>query len=347
MKRFVVQFLLPFAIVLTSLNASQAVDTVYLDNGKTVPGTITGYTKDVIKVQQGAREQDVPVNTVVTINWNGEPTDLKNARASEKAGNLDKAMELYNKVKADSGSLSKDALSDLSYLMARANARIALTDPSKLDAAIKGLEDFKAANRNHFRYYELHEYLGKLYAAKGDTAKATSTFDEMKAAPYEDLKMAAQILSADVLFEGGDVTGAQREYSAIANLQAKTPQEKSRKNEARLGLALCQIKQGQPDQAVGIAESVIEETDPTESNVQSQAFLRKGDALVALDKPQQAVVAYLAVDLLFANQPEQHAEALFHLSKLWSQVGKADRASDALARLKSQYPNSQWANAAK
>jgi tetratricopeptide (TPR) repeat protein len=345
MKRSVVQFLLPLAIVLASLSSSEAVDTIYLDSGQTVPGTITGFSKDVIKVKQGSREQEIPVNTVVTVNWSAEPTELKNARASEKAGNLEKAMELYEQVKADSGSLSKDALTDIDYLMARANARIALTDPSKLDAAIKGLEDFKAANRDHFRYYELHEYLGKLYGAKGETAKATATFNEMKSSPYEDFKMAAQILSADVLFEGGDVAGAQREYSAVANMQATTPQEVNRRNEARLGLALCQIKQGQADQAVNIAESVIEDTDPTQSNVQAQAFLRKGDALVALDQQQQAVIAYLTVDLLFANEPQQHAEALYQLSKLWSQVGKADRASDALARLKNQYPNSQWAAA--
>lgn len=346
MKRSVIQSLLPVTIVLASLTSLEAVDTVYLDSGKTVPGTITGFSKENITVQQGSREQQIPVNTVATVNWSAEPTDLKNARASEKAGNLEEAIQFYEKVKADSGSLSKEALSDLEYLMARANARIALTDSSKLDAAIKALEDFKAAHRDHFRYYELHEYLGKIYAAKGDTAKATATFDEMKSSPFDDLAMAAQILSADVLYEGGDIPAAEKEYSAVANMQAETPQETTRRNEARLGLALCRIKQGQPAEAVALAESVIEETEPTQSDVQSRAFLRKGDALVALDQQQQAVIAYLAVDLLFANQPEQHAEALYNLSKLWSQVGKADRASDALARLKDRYPNSQWADAA-
>lgn len=345
MKRYAVQSLLPLVLLLASLTSAYAIDTVYVDSGTPVSGTITGFSKETVKVQQGSREQQVPVNTIVSVNWNTEPTDLKNARSSENAGNFDKAIELYEKVKADSGSLSKEALSDVDYLLARTNAKVALNDQAKLDAAIKGLEDFKTAHRDHFRYYELHEHLGKLYAAKGDTPKATSTFGEMKSAPYNDFKMAAQILSADVLYASGDVAGAQREYSAIANSTTSTPQEANRKNEARLGLALCQIKQGSPAEAVKIAESVIEETDPDQSNVQAQAFLRKGDALVALEKQQQAVIAYLSVDLLFGNEPEQHAEALYHLSSLWSQVGKADRASDARARLKSQYPNSQWATA--
>lgn len=345
MKRYLAQFLLPSIIILSAVTSARAVDTVYLDSGKSVPGTITGFSRNAIKVQQGSREQEVDVNTVVTVNWNAEPTELKNARSSEKAGNLEDAIAFYQKVKADPGSLSKEALSDLEYLMARANAKIALNDPSKLDGAIQELENFKEANRDHFRYYELHEHLGKLYAAKGEIAKATATFDEMKSSPYADFKMAARILSADVLFESGDIAGAQREYSAVADTTPGTPQERSRRNEARLGLALCQIKQGQPAEAVKIAENVIEETEPTQSSVQAEAFLRKGDALVALDKKQQAVIAYLTVDLLFANEPELHAEALHHLSSLWSQVGKADRASDAQARLKSQYPNSPWATA--
>jgi tetratricopeptide (TPR) repeat protein len=347
MKSVSLRSLLSCAAVVFSLSSAYAVDTIYIDGASAARGTITSYTKDVVKIQQGSNEREIPVNTITSLNWDGEPLDLKNARSSEKSGNVTKSLELYQKVKDNLAGLSKDAQADLDYLMARARARLAITNPAKADEAIKALEGFKTANGNHFRYYELQQYLGQLYAAKGDTAKATAAFNEMKSAPYKDYQMAAQILAADTLLASGDVDKAKADYQAVANMATNSQQELNRKNEARLGLAFCQTKQGQPADAVKIANEVIGETEPTQAAVQARAFLRKGDALVALEKPQQAVIAYLAVDLLFASEPSLHAEALHHLSTLWTQVGKADRASDAQARLRSQYPESSWANGGK
>jgi len=342
MKRFSLQSVLCCVVVMSCISTASAVDTLYIEGAAAARGTITGYTKDVVKIQQGSNEREIPVNTITAINWDAEPLDLKNARSSEKSGNISKSLELYQKVKENLAGLSKDAQTDLNYLMARAQARLAISNPSKADEAIKALEAFKTANANHFRFYELQQYLGQLYAVKGDTAKATAAFNEMKSAPYKDYQMAAQILAADALLAGGDVDKAKAEYQTVANMETNSQQELNRKNEARLGLSLCQTKQGQPAEAVKIANDVINETEPTQASVQARAFLRKGDALVALEKPQQAVIAYLAVDLLFASEPNLHAEALHHLSTLWNQIGKADRASDAQARLRSQYPESPW-----
>lgn len=321
-----------------------AVDTIYKTDGKRVDGTITTFTKTEIDVQQGQRTPKVPVNEVDRISWNGEPTELKNARASELAGNLERAAELYDAVKKGPNNLSATAKTDLDYLIARTKARAALRDESKADAAIAALEAFKAANANNFRYYELHEYLGKVHAAKGDAAASKAAFDEMGNSPFNDMKMAARIFAADAMLESGDIPGALTQYAAVAGMNATSPQEISRRNQARLGQALCLIKQNQAEKAIELCDQVIKETTPEQRQVQATAFLRKGDALQATGKNQQAVMDYLKVDLLFEDQPDKHAEALFHLSNLWAAVGKADRASDAKARLQSQYSGSEWAD---
>jgi len=342
MKPFYLRTLLAIVFAVSLVSNASAVDTIYVEGASAARGTITGYTKDVVKIQQGSSEREIPVNTIKSLNWNAEPLDLKNARSTEKAGNLTKALELYAKVKENAGGLSKDAQTDLAYLTARTQAKQALMNPSQADEAIQALEGFKSSNPNHFRFYELNEYLGRLYAVKGETAKATAAFNAMKSAPYKDYQMAAQILAADALMADGKVDEAKQGYQTVANMQTETQQELNRKNEARLGLALCQTRQGQPAEAVKIANAVISETEPTQTAVQARAFLRKGDALLALEKPQEAVIAFLAVDLLFSSEPNLHAEALHHLSTLWTQLGKADRASDARARLRSQYPESPW-----
>jgi hypothetical protein len=53
-------------------------------------------------------------------------------------------------------------------------------------------------------------------------------------------------------------------------------------------------------------------------------------------------MAFLHVDLLFSNYPEQHAEALANLATLWKDVDQAQRANLAAATLRQRYPSSRW-----
>jgi tetratricopeptide (TPR) repeat protein len=338
-------FLLMLVLLMLTGGSSPlwAVDTIFKSDGKRVDGTITTFSKTEIDVQQGTRTTKVPVNEIERITWNQEPTDLRNARGSELAGNLERALELYEAVKSGTNSLSNTAKTDVDYLIARTKARAALRDKSKADGAIATLQAFKSANANNFRYYELHEFLGKLHAVKGDSAASKAAFDEMGSSPFNDMKMAARIYTADAMLDAGDLAGAQAEYAAVAGMSASTQPEINRRNQARLGQALCLVKQNQGEKAIELCDLVIQDTTPEHRVEQATAFLRKGDALQAAGRNQHALMSYLKVDLLFEDQPPLHAEALFQLTNLWAAVGKPDRASDARARLLSQYTNSEWA----
>jgi hypothetical protein len=48
------------------------------------------------------------------------------------------------------------------------------------------------------------------------------------------------------------------------------------------------------------------------------------------------------VDLLYSQDGPAHAESLAQLSKLWKELGREDRSQEALAMLRSKYPNSPW-----
>lgn len=329
-------------VLLAAAVSADAADSIVLTTGSSARGTIQKANKDEITIQAGTRVQTVPTDEVVRVTWDREPIAVKNARGQEAAGNYAQALELYKEAESGMGSVSDLGKKDLKYLVARTKARWALSDKSKADEAISELEAWNAANPDSFRFYQLHEFLGKVYAAKGDVDKAKAAFTQIAGSKYNDLKMKGRNLTADLLIASDDVPGALREYSAVAAMNASNPLELEQKNKARLGEARCMTREGQPEKAVEVANQVIHDTDKSHPAVHAEAFLRKGDALKAEQKNQQAVMAYLAVDLLFENQPEQHAEALYELSDLWAKVGQPDRASDARVRLEKKYPGSHW-----
>jgi hypothetical protein len=218
-------------IVLSSVAASaDAADSVVLADGGSAAGTIQKTTKDDLTVQAGARAQTVPVNEIARITWDREPIALKHGRGRELAGDYAQALEFYKEAESGMSGVSDLGKQDLKYLVARTKARMAIADKSKADEAIAELEAWDAANPNSFRFYQLHEFLGKAYAAKGDTAKAKAAFEQIAGAKYNDLKMKGRNLTADLLLATDDVAGAQREYAAVAEMPASNPLELEQKN---------------------------------------------------------------------------------------------------------------------
>lgn len=320
-----------------------AADVITRKSTKTpASGTITGSTADGVTIKRGKKEETVPADDIVKIKWDGEPLRLNLSRSKEASGGLKEALEGYTAALKDSKATKKNLRTDLEYLIARTTAKMALADPDQRDTAIKLLSAFRSANSRNFRNYEALFFLGRVYTAKKDFAKAEEAYTQMQQAKSNDYKMAGQIALARVQLAKGDVEPALQSFDKVIAIPAKTPGELARRHEALLGKATCLMKQQQYDQAVAALDQVIDLVSPQETQIQAEAFLRQGDCLQAQGKFKNAILAYLHVDLLFAKERTLHAEALYHLSKLWPRVDQPDRGGDARAKLASEYPNSEW-----
>ena len=75
----------------------------------------------------------------------------------------------------------------------------------------------------------------------------------------------------------------------------------------------------------------------------ARAYNALGRCYMKQNKPKDAVLALLHTDVLFYADADAHAEALYYLSKLWSDINKSDRAVAARSTLRERYAGSIWA----
>ena len=338
------------AFALTAVPRVYAVDQITrTGDAPPVRGEITDVSRTDVTVKTGPRnnqrDEKVPVNEIARVEWDGEPSQIKLVRNMEAAGKHADAIKGYQDILAELPAESARLRTDTTYLIARATARLALVDPPKIDEAITALEEFRSANPNHFRYFEATSLLGELYLAKKDFVKAGPIFQQLGQAPWTDYQMAARNASGRLHLLNDDPQAAQAEFEAVVALKAASPAEVAERLQALLGKATALQRLGKPAEAQQEIEQVIEQADSRDTQTLAEAYVRLGDALQAQNKPQEALVAYLHVDVIpkLASESQYHAEALLNLATLWNAVSRPDRAGEARDLLMSQYPSSDAA----
>jgi tetratricopeptide (TPR) repeat protein len=335
------------ASIALSASPLWAVDTINVKStGKPVQGEITTVNKTevTIKPRTGA-DQKIPANDIASIKWDGEPAKLSIAKGDEERENFDKALDTYTDAHKDASGKLKTYLD---FLIARTMAKQALlVDDSKTDDAIKKVEAYLKANADHLGYYESQNFLGQLYGAKGDYAKAQTAFETVGKAPWKDYQIAAKVAVGRMQLKQNNLDGATKTFTEAASGNAETDSEKARRAEAQVGQAACLVKQSKHDEALKLIDEVIKTTSTDEAATMAFAYVLQGDCYQAQSKMKNAALAYLHVPVLFPKEKSAHAEALYHLHKISGTIGQADRAAEARDILLESYPNSEWAKKLK
>lgn len=330
------------------LLTAHAADTVVRRGSKNVSGDIASVDKSEVTVKVKVPKEEtvtIPANEIVSISWTGEAPEAGVARSDDNGGRYAKAIEGYQKCLQTSKTTNPAAKLDFEFGIARCTARQALGEPAQIDAAIKTLEAFKS--QEHYRHYEALELLGELQLAKRDFDKAATVFKELGRAPWKSTKMAAKVQLARLAIAEQKLDDALSQYDSVAAEEAAGPGELPQKQAAQLGKARVLLLQQKGAEALPLLESLVNDIDGDETDLQAEAYLRQGDCLRELGRDKDAILAYLRVDLLFAAARTQHPEALYQLSKLWAKVGQAERAEEARDRLAESYPGSEWATKLK
>jgi tetratricopeptide (TPR) repeat protein len=333
------------ALVSVQQAHAQGFDSVRSAGGKnSSQGKISEISAEGIVLVKGAGgvKETVPANTIYMVVFTGEPAGLSRARINALNGNFTNAQDELAKV--DASEVNRPEVKvDIDYYKAFCAAQLALGGAGPLPAAETALLNFVKANRNSYHYYEACEVLGDLAVAQKNYTAAARYYGPLESSSFADIKMRADVRLGRALQAQGKYAEAVAKFDSVLNARASGEEAEKQVLAATLGKAVSLAATDKIDEAIKLVNQVIEKASPEEIELNARANNALGGCYMKAGKNKEALRSFLKVDLIYNGLPEAHAEALANLVKLWTAVGKEDRAQEALALLKERYPESSWA----
>lgn len=325
----------------TSALAQSTVDRIRRRTGVD-SGRITDVSVLAVTISKSGVESKVPVEEIRSITFAGEPSELGTARSALNRGRLKDAAAALEKIDRD--ELDRPELvAEVDYLLMDSAARSALVGDGSAEAAIRKAEDFLALHRSSYRVSSAIELLGDLYLANGELDKARNQYAKLAKAPAPYFQARSAILLGQLLQHEGRHTAALAEFDRALAASQGNAAAQPLELEATLHRAISRSATGEVDEATGEVKEIIAKGDPEDVELLATAYNALGDCYLASDKPKAARDAYLHVDVLFNSAADQHAKALYELSRLWDTLGQPQRARETQQRLREEYPRSRWA----
>lgn len=312
-------------------------------------GTVKNITATEVTIDApGGASTKIPTNEINSIQFDNEPTELTNARNLVQNGKEQDALVQLAKITPDKVT-RKELRQDYEFYAALAQARMALRGAGKVDVAGTAMYNFVRDQKTSYHYYQAVETMGDLLVALNKPEEALKSYAELETAPFPDYKMRGGVARGRAMMSQKNNAGAQAAFEAVlalpfnATTQKGTPAEAQR-FAAVLGRAQCVAAAGQVDEAIKELEgNVIANLSPEETELQALAYVTLGNCYnVKPDGKKAALMAFLHVDVLYSTVPAAHAEALWNLTNLWTEIGKNERGVDCQSRLNRQYPGSPW-----
>jgi hypothetical protein len=176
--------------------------------------------------------------------------------------------------------------------------------------------------------------LAQLQEDAGDQAAVQKTYEELANVPgvSDEIKQTSLIASARSLLKSEKYDEAAAQFDKV---RAMLKPESPNLSKVQIYLAQCQVLGKDATKAAAAAKQLRELIAQSfEGAVKAQAHNTLGDYYQKNDRPEDAFWEYLRVDVLYSDDRQEHARALYHLAKLFRQHKQdAFRADDCLKLL--------------
>ena len=316
--------------------AACADDTVRTVGNKTLRCTVTGITATEVTLEQNSISETVPVNEVELIAFDGEPPALTRARSEATAGKFDEALASLERL--DPASYKRLELrQEIDFYKAYVPAQLALLGSGKINEAASAMFAFAKSHTTSWHYYEACQVVGDLAVAVKNYQVAQTYYGNLSKAPWPDFKMRANVALAYALVAQGKMADALPLFEAVLSSDARGDLADRQKLAATLGKARCLASAQKLDEAVKMVREVIANSSPEDVALNAQAYNALGGIYRKSHKTDDALLAFLHVELLYPSIPKERIEALENLKDLWTDKQRPDRARETERILRDEY----------
>jgi tetratricopeptide (TPR) repeat protein len=326
-----------FAALLLVLASSTS---LAVDRVKAAKGTSTGKVVEMsaleVTVEKLSALTSVPVNEIVSITWEGEPSMVSTARAAMAADRFEDALESLLKVKTD--ELKRlEILQEVEFLKALASARLALAGNGDVTKAGSMMAEFARKYEQNYHHLEACEYVGDLLVAKGLPDLAEGYYNRLAKVPWPTYKMRAGVKIGKAQLAQGKAEDALKAFQTVLNDPTQGEEADQQRLGATLGKARCLAQATKHDEAIALIDEVIAKTEPEQVELLAETYNALGFAHRKAGSNKDAILAFLHVDLLYYGAASEHVTALKNLVQLWNKEQKPERADKATEILKERY----------
>ncbi|MDE0866881.1 MAG: tetratricopeptide repeat protein [Rubripirellula sp.] len=329
-------------VLLYGSTVSAQEDQVFIKRGPSVKGNVGQVSPIQIAVNVRGVNRVIKTNEVRSVAFSDEPLELSKGRARAIVGKYESAIGDLKSV--DPQAISRDLIKqDLQFYFALCEGRLALSSGGDKPKATELMLAFVRSAADSFHFFEAAELLGDLAVSQGDYENAVKYYGAIASkAPWPEYQMRALLSEARAMVQQGNFAEARKKFENVIAKKSDTPEAKRQKLLADVGRGRCLAETASTEEGIATLEKIIDENDSADSQLFGRAYNALGDCLQVAGKPNEALMAYLHVDVLFYADPEIHAESLYHLSKLWQVLKKPDRAAAAKNLLNQRYAGSVW-----
>ena len=337
------QVLLSTVVMATCHAVSLGDDTVTTRDGTTYRGMLVSVAPDGIDIEERGVLRKVSVVDLVDLAIDGEPEPLRDARRFMQRRDAPAAIEELTKISVDDLKGLDPRVRD-EYDFVRITAHALNADAKTVGDWEQQLLQFLQKNARSHRFYEGSEILGDVRARMGKYADAAEAYGNLDRGPPA-LRIRSASARASLLMRQGKFPEAIKEFQAAEKIMTSEDDTASvrQKLEASLGRARCLAQGGKPAEGVAVAKDVILAAQPDEKDLLANAYTVLGTCQRAAGgKDQDAIIAFVTVDLVYSGVPSAHAEALYNLVSLWDASNQPERSRQAAQLLATSYPKSPW-----
>jgi tetratricopeptide (TPR) repeat protein len=299
---------------------------------KPVFGTVQSENAKGI-VLEGGRQ--IPAGDIIDIKYDkkaGDPTINLYYIALDKEAVLEKSKDLSNNLETAVSSyanllkqIPKEASQDLvrrnvEFRIAYLRGRLAVEFGRFPNTALDSLKEFKDKHKDSWQISQCLQKLAELQVAQRKFADAEKTYTELSQAPVaEEVKQGAELEAAKLSMKTEKYDVASARFQALAE---KLGKKNAVANKAIVLQTECLAKSGKIDEANKLLRQLLKEAE--DKDLKALAHNALGENLFEQKKYKEARWEFLWVDVVYNQDPEEHAKALYYLWKVFKELNEPE-----------------------